>query len=355
MSLIDRYLARAVISGSLLVLAALLALRGFVGLLRQLDTVGTGNYGMLEAVTYVITTLPRHAHEFLPFATLLGALFGLGGLAAHSELVVMRTAGVSIWRLSRGVFLTGLALAGIGFLLGDVLGPVADAYGQRLRTLSLNQGVSLADGRSTWIKDGDRIIHLEARDASDAFGGVYVFAFDADDRLASVARARSADFDDQGSLRLYDYRESALGEDGVRLRAAPVVTQPTELRRELIDLSVNDADKLALPALYRYIAYLRSNELDTYSYEIAFWSRLSQLGALAIMAAVALPFALGPLRSAASGQRMLLGTVIGVVYFVGSRTVLGSGAVLGLPPVLLAWLPTLLLGLVVVVGFRCVR
>ncbi len=355
MTLLDRYIARAVLSGSALVLAALVSLRALIGVLRQLENVGTGSYGMLEAMTFVVTSLPRHAYEFLPIATLLGALLGLGGLAAHSELVVMRAAGVSVWRLARGAFVSGALLALAGLVLGDVIGPVASDYGQRLRTLSLNQGVSLADGRSTWIKDGDRIIHLEARDASEEFGGVYVFSLNERHRLVSVARARTADFDDGGNLRLRDYRESAIDEGGVTLRQSPEVAQATQLRAELIDLSVNDADKLPLLHLYSYIAYLRRNELDTYAYEVAFWSRLSNLGALAMMAGLALPFVFGPLRSAGSGQRVLVGIVIGVVYFVGSRTVLGSGAVLGVNPFLLAWLPTLLLGLVLLLAFRQTR
>ncbi|MEO0972599.1 MAG: LPS export ABC transporter permease LptG [Pseudomonadota bacterium] len=355
MTIIDRYVARSVLAGSLLVLAALVALRAVVGVLRQLENVGTGSYGMLEALTFVVTSLPRHAYEFLPIATLLGALLGLGGMAAHSELVVMRAAGISIWRLARGAFVTGIGLAVVGFLLGDIIGPVASDYGQRLRTLSLNQGVSLADGRSTWIKDGGRIIHLEARDASEEFGGVYVFSLDPSHRLVSVARARTADFDDGGNLRLRDYRESAISEKGVTLRQSTEVAQATQLRAELIDLSVNDADKLPLLPLYSYIDYLKRNDLDTYSYEVAFWSRLSNLGALAMMGALALPFVFGPLRSAASGQRVFVGVVIGVVYFVGSRTVLGSGAVLGVDPFVLAWLPTLLLALVLAVSFRRVR
>lgn len=356
MTHIDRYVARAVAAGSLLVLGALIALYGFVGLLRELETVGTGNYGMAEAIVVTLTSLPRHAHEFLPFATLLGALFGLGGLAAHSELVVMRAAGMSTWRLARGVFATGIGLAaGFGFLLGDVIGPVAERYGQRLRTLSVNDGVSLADGRSTWIKDGERIIHLEARNRGDEFGGVYVFSLNEQHQLTSIARARSADFDAAGNLRLHDYRETLLGDQGVTLAQAPTVTRATNLRPDLIDLSVNDPDRLALLPLYRYIDYLQANELDTYSYEVAFWSRLAQLGAVVLMAAVALPFVFGPLRSAGSGQRVLIGVIIGVTYFVGSRTVLGSGAVLGWNPLVLAWMPTLLLGLVVLLGFRYAR
>jgi lipopolysaccharide export system permease protein len=355
MNILDRYLARAVVSGSLLVLGALLAVQAFIGVLRELDKLGTGNYGMMEALTYVIFSLPKHAHEFIPIAALLGALLGLGGLASSSELVAMRAAGVSVWRLGRGVLLSGLALALVMAVVGDVVAPASESYGQRLRTLSLNAGVSLADGESTWIKDGDRIIHLESQVAGEKFGGVYVFTLDPDHRLTSVARAVSADFTSDGELLLREFRESVIDDRGVSTRAYDGKSQATSLRPELIDLAVLDADKLPSLPLFGYIRYLKRNGLDTYAYEVAFWSRLAELVAAVLMALVALPFVFGPLRSSASGQRVMVGIVIGVVYFVGSKTVLSSGAVFALNPAAIAWLPTLLLAAVVAVGIRSVR
>jgi lipopolysaccharide export system permease protein len=356
MTTIDRYLARAVAAGSLLVLGALLAIRGFVGVLRELDNIGTGNYGMVEALTYVVFSLPRHAYEFLPIAVLLGAMLGLGGLASNSELVVMRAAGVSVWRLARGIIVSGLALGVAMALLGDVLAPAAESYGKRLRTLSLNEGVSLADGKSTWIKDGDRIINLQHGLEGGEFGGIYVFTLDPSHRLTSVARASTADFGVDSNLLLTDFRESLLdASSGVSVRQLDDVSQRTGLRPELIDLAVVDANKLPSIALFQYIGYLERNGLDTYAYRIAFWSRIAGLVATVLMAAVALPFVFGPLRSSASGQRIMVGVMIGVIYFVGSRTVLSSGAVFGLNPFLIGWLPTLLLGAVVVIGIRAVR
>jgi lipopolysaccharide export system permease protein len=352
---VDRYLARAVVNGSLLVLAALVAVRGFVGVLRELDDVGTGNYGIAEALTYVAFSLPKHAYEFLPIAALLGALLGLGGLASSSELVVLRAAGISVWRLARAVVIAGIGLAAVMAVLGEVVAPLAENYGQRLRTLSRNQGISLADDRNTWIRDGDRIINLQLQGREKRFGGVYVFTLDEEHRLVSIARAVAAEFGPEGDLRLRDYRESSIGEAGIGTRRRSVVSQPTSLRAELVELAVVDADKLPSRALFDYIAYLKRNALDTYAYEVAFWSRLAELVATVLMATVALPFVFGPLRSSASGQRMMAGVAIGVVYFVGSRTVLSSGAVLALNPVAVAWLPTALLAVVVVLAIRAVR
>jgi lipopolysaccharide export system permease protein len=58
----------------------------------------------------------------------------------------------------------------------------------------------------------------------------------------------------------------------------------------------------------------------------------------------ALPFGFGSMRSAGSGARSTLGLAIGLVYFFLQRTVESGTVVFSLNPLLLAWVPTLLLG-----------
>ena len=78
----------------------------------------------------------------------------------------------------------------------------------------------------------------------------------------------------------------------------------------------------------------------------AFWSRIARTVAVAFCALLAIPFALGPLRSTGSGTRMLLGLVLGIGFFLMQRLIESSTVVFALNPVLLAWLPTALLAAV---------
>ena len=106
--LIDRYIARAVISGaffSVLVFAALFIFIDFVG---ELEHVGTHNYGVTQALWYVTLSTPERMYELSPSAILLGVLISLGSMAANSELVAMRAAGITIVRIIRSVLQAGL-------------------------------------------------------------------------------------------------------------------------------------------------------------------------------------------------------------------------------------------------------
>ncbi len=65
-----------------------------------------------------------------------------------------------------------------------------------------------------------------------------------------------------------------------------------------------------------------------------------------VMTVLALPFVFGSLRAAGAGARLLVGVLIGLGYFLATRTLVSSGQVFDLNPVLVAWLPTVTLLLI---------
>ncbi|MBT8136967.1 MAG: LPS export ABC transporter permease LptG [Gammaproteobacteria bacterium] len=343
MSTLDRYILGAVIRGTLMVLLVLLALNSFVSFISQVDNVGQGSYQTADAIAFVALNLPSMTYWMLPIATLLGALLGLGNLASHSELIVMRAAGVSPWRLARSVMLGGIAIVLLAVALGELIAPPAEQYAKRHRTMALHNQLSMAQGQSGWIRDGNVVINIEQLMEGDRAGGIYVFTFDEERRLQSVVQARSASFDEQGRWLLDDSRKTEFLDDRLQAEKKSRLAQQTALSPGLLGLSVVDPDSLASRGLYAYINYLRTNGLDADRYIMAFWSRIATVVSIVVMAMLALPFVFGPLRSTGTGQRMFMGILIGAGYFLINRLVANSGAVLGLDPALTAWLPTITL------------
>ena len=80
----------------------LLALAGLFQFIGNLDDV-QGDFGIPMVLVYSALRLPQIGFEMMPVAALIGSLLGLGSLATSSELVVMRTAGLSVGRLARMV------------------------------------------------------------------------------------------------------------------------------------------------------------------------------------------------------------------------------------------------------------
>ena len=96
MRLLDYYIARTVAQSTMLVLLVLISLFVFIDFVTELDEVGKGQYQLIDAVKYVLLSVPRHTVELIPVTSLLGTTLGLGVLANGSELTAIRAAGVSI-------------------------------------------------------------------------------------------------------------------------------------------------------------------------------------------------------------------------------------------------------------------
>lgn len=356
MNQLRRYLMFTVLKSVALVLLVLLTIGGVIEFVGQVDDVGTADYGMFQAISYVLLLTPRRVYDLLPAAALLGSLLGLGNLAVHRELIVMRASGVSPFTMLGAVAMAGMTLMVLMILISESLSPSLGAYAREMRTQALHDEVDIADGQSTWLKDGDRIINLRRPDETFGFdGGVFLFDLDPSYRLQRVATAEPADIDAANEWVLGNYAETTFTPLGVTVRQEPSVREDYGLSPDLLGLSVVREDTLDTPGLERYIRYLRRNDLDATRYVIAYWGRLANITSVVFMTMLALPFVFGGLRSAGTGARLLVGLVIGLGYYVAVQLSASSGQVFNLEPVVAAWAPTAALTIVTAIALLRIR
>lgn len=354
MNLLTGYLMRTILSSTFLVLAVLLALAGLFQFIGNLDDV-QGDFGMLQVLLYSLMRLPQISFEMLPMAALIGSLLGLGALANKSELVVMRTAGISVVKLSGMVALSGLVLLMIAALIGEFIAPPLDYFARNLRNEARFSQSERASGNPAWVKNGDLILHLERVNSELEFGGVYLFRFNPDDTLQSVARAENAGIADDDQWVLENFRETRFGRDGVQTNASSLTTESLEVGSDVLGITLVKPVSLSARGLVSYVRYLRSNDMSSITYEMELWSRVASTITVTLMPVLALAFVFGSLRSAGAGSRLMIGVMIGLGYFLASETLSSSGQVFDLNPVLVTFIPTLALVFITVIALARVR
>ncbi|HZY34855.1 MAG TPA: LptF/LptG family permease, partial [Rhodanobacter sp.] len=82
---VDRLVAMSVLGSLLMVWLVLTGSDAITQLMRQLGYVGRNGFTSLDALSYVLVTVPRRLYEMFIFAAVIGGLLGLGGLAASGE------------------------------------------------------------------------------------------------------------------------------------------------------------------------------------------------------------------------------------------------------------------------------
>jgi lipopolysaccharide export system permease protein len=345
MSVLDRYIVRAILGGVLMVLAVFLVLGALFVFIDQQDDVGVGHYTAIGALWYSLLNLPQLAYELLPIAALIGSLIGLGSLARGSELTVIRATGMSVARLASIALLAGLLLVLFEVLLGEFLAPPLEATARAQKAFSKLNNVSFGGGGGAWVRDGDLILNVAGQSSERQFGSMQIFELSPEHRLLAMGHAGHASAEARGKWLLSDYRESRFDADNVTTQPPGQRLLQSNISAGFLGLAVEDPKQLTGRALWRLIQYCRANGLDDREYVFAFWSRISRTVGVMFAVLLAIPFVLGPLRSSGTGTRMLLGVLIGIGFFLLQRLIESGTVVFQLDPVVLAWLPTALLAL----------
>jgi lipopolysaccharide export system permease protein len=355
MSLLARYVIKAVVSYTLLVMLVLLVLNSLYLLITQQDDIGTGGYTATSALIYVALSQPQSAFEMLPIASLIGALLALGSLARSMELVVIRAAGVSVVRIGLWVLCGGVILMVMTAVLGEYVAPPTERYAHEMKTFQKFQDYSMAGNRGAWAKDGERVFSVQRQSADKSYGGIYVFEFNAQKRLVSVARASSASIDAQNRWLLSDFRQSHFADDHVEITRAASASLKTNLSAEFLGLATVKPDEMPVRGLFSYARHLKRNGLDARQVETALWARIARTVAVAIIVVLAVPFAFGPMRSTGTGARTVVGIMIGVLFLLMARLMDSGGAIFDLPPAVVGWAPTAVLALITTIAVSRVR
>lgn len=344
MNTLDRYIYRTVLVYALLAMAVLLTLGGLFLFIAEQGDIGKGNYTALEAFMFTVLNLPQQTFELLPIGAMIGALLGLGNLAAGSELIVTRAAGMSIWRFAWPVALAGATLSVAMYAIGEFAAAPLAQFAKRDKTIREMADVSFAGKSSAWVKDGNRIMRVQTGEVDKAFGGVTLFELDGVARLASVQRAERISVAEKGQWHLQNLAVSRFTNGHVEAQSRAEGTIASTVNAEFLGLAANDPDLLTLRGLAGYIEHLRRNKLETASYEIGYWSRIARIFAVVIVTLLALPFVFGPLRTTGAGARSVVGILLGVLFFLVTRTIENGGQLFGLNPAMVGWLPTAAIG-----------
>ncbi|MGB1580423.1 MAG: LPS export ABC transporter permease LptG [Nevskiales bacterium] len=341
---LDLYVMRSIAVPTCLVAFTLLVISSIMALVDELETAERIGYGLGVTLQFVVLNLPAAIYQLAPTTMLLGALLGLGALANGSELVVMRASGISIKRIGTATAFGGVLFAAFVFFLGDWLVPLSNETAYDLRTEARYAGQRHSDG-GLWLREGNHYIHIEETYAGSHLGRLHKYDFDKNNRLTGTMVADSAVYSPEG-WQLSNVRESIVEKQRISTRHSASRLWDVNLDPGLLRLSSVQAESLTAAGLWDYAHYLERNGLDSEDYEVALWRKIAMPITIVVMSLLAIPFVVGSLRSSGAGQRLFVGILLGIGFFLMNEIVGSSGQVYGLQPWATAMLPTLILAVV---------
>lgn len=317
---------------------------------------GRGEIGVVNLVLMALLKLPQMMHTVLPFAVMIGTMVAFWRMTRTHELVVARSAGISVWQFLAPVLVLVL---GLGVFELAAFNPLAASLYGRYQKMEdeilLGRTGSLDVSEvGLWLREGaaDRQLVLHADQVQQEaltlnLRGVHVFFLDGRERFAKRLSARSGRLAD-GWLELHDVWEMQGGKSSVHRDALRL---PTELTLERVHDNFAAPETMSFWQLPAFIAFFEKAGFAATKHRMHFQSLLSSPLLYCAMVLVAAVFSLRP-NTRAGGLLLRIGGGVAAgfgIYFF-NKIIYAFGLSATLPQGLAAWSPALVAGLIGVSG-----
>lgn len=309
---IDHYVGLSVLLSVCLVAFVLLGLDFAITFIEEVKRINE-QYTAGVLMQVLALRIPGKLAEYLPVASLIGTLIGLGALASTSEITVMRAAGIPLWRIGFAACKPILLLALLGLVVAEFVSPIAEQKANLVDKLQPGKNREFAISGGSWLKTSGDYVYI---DAADQNGNLYkITIYDREgDQLQAISSAQSATQVTDNTWQLNNIKTSTFTDDRVIVAQAETALWTSSLKADYLYLSTQEPDSLSLTQLYQYSSFLKDQDLNAGDYELAFWNKVFRpLSSLALVI-VAISTIFGPLRSSTMGARIFSGVLIGLVF-----------------------------------------
>lgn len=337
----DWYIGRTILSTSLTSLLLLVGLSALFRFVEQLGSVGKGDYQTLDAILFVMFSIPRDLETLFPMSALLGGLIGIGMLANNSELIVMQASGMSKFDIVKAAMKTSLILVILVMAVGEWLTPASESAAKELRARAISGGSLYFGGRGSWAKDGQDFVYIAQVENKNTLNDISIYSFDADNNLTKITYAKSALFQQQRWL-LENPQITTIDKNNIQTTSETESAWLSSLTPDKLVTVTIKPEALSINGLSSYLDYLRGNQQDSARYELAFWRKVLQPLTIVVMLLLAMSFVFGTPRSITMGARVLLGIVTGFGFHITNQIFGPVSLVYQLPAFFGALIPSVL-------------
>ncbi|MBC7742910.1 MAG: LPS export ABC transporter permease LptG [Bdellovibrionaceae bacterium] len=297
---------------------------------------------------YYIFYTPEILYKMLPIACVVGTVMTISSLNKGSELVALFASGLSLFRISRSLFVSILFLCAFSYILSDQLLPIFSKqknfiyYNEIEKTPSKFQTIKT---NRIWYRSKNSIFNIKTLNAEgNRAQGLTLYFFNDAWELIQMLTADSVTMNGSqwalrnGTVTVFSKDSSFPLNDKFFEKTIVMSEEAQDLRS-----TGQTSDLLTQSELSRFISKNKDAGLDTIKYEVDFHSKFSFALAGLVMSLLALPFCVG--HSRGGGMMKNIGICLGLVLvywiFYSSAQTLGQHNQLA--PLLAAWLPNVVM------------
>ncbi|HYE52889.1 MAG TPA: LPS export ABC transporter permease LptG [Azospirillaceae bacterium] len=338
-----RYLSKAFLTRFLAALLAFTALLQLLDLLDAASQVLERGGGVGDIAWYALLRLPVIVERLVPLAVLIGSLATLLGLAQNNEIVALKSAGMTPYRLLLVLTPAALAVSVFHFVLSDQVAPRAERAFLTWWQEGAPPGEEAREEKTVWLRAGATVVSVgRVLEKGRVLDRVELFPRDTEGRVTERVTAERATYAD-GAWMLHGVRRLVL-KPGAVGDVQVLDAMPWEVGLHPTNVVEVAAPTERIPAMR--LRTILSGEWAGANSPAYYRTRLHETyaGPLAslIMLLLSAPVAHGMRRGGTLSKGLAVGVVIGLCYLLADGMLAALGEAGALPAALAAWAPTVL-------------
>ncbi len=356
MRILDRYILKEVALTFIFGVCAFSAV--FIGsgtLFRIAQYITEYGASLSSVFRLFIYSLPAIMLWTFPMSMLLSSLLVFGRLSGASEIVAMKSCGISFYRIIAPVVVTGLFVSIFAIAFNEYVVPwanqaYADVINYEIKHNAVPQSrehIIIKD-----IKGGklQRLIYARRYDAKTNHLEWLTMQEFEDGNLEHVENAQYADWQ-SGQWILHDGIIYTISGDEMtqsmtfKTQRLPITEGPREIIR-----TQKKPEEMTMRELRQQISLMKSQHLNTTDLQIELYQRITIPLASLIFTLIGAPLGLQPNRNSSSIGFGL--SIIIIFIYYSLMTIAGMIGRMGVPPAYAVWLPNIL---GTIAGFYLIR
>ena len=340
MGILDRYIAQIWLR------LLMLCLSGFVGIYLVIDLIEKiprflrAGGAASDILQYFIWKLPEMISRTATFSILMATLLTLGVLSRDSELIALRSCGISLLRISLPMLFLGFNASILLLVNAEMVLPHSYARTEQIDRVKIKKkGERVTFKRNNiWFRSQSMILQARLFEPKTrTLSGVVVWNVDGVMNPVSRIDAETAVYRDGHWLLNTSTLKNFQTVAGYAVHNLQSNILDLGLKVEDLQVLDIDADNMSIRTLKEYAENLRRGGYQAYRYLTLMHTKIASPFAALIMVVLGIPFALRNSRSGGIAMGIGAGVGIGFAYFVVNAVLLSYGRSGVLTPVIAAW------------------
>ncbi|OGR33001.1 MAG: LPS export ABC transporter permease LptG [Desulfuromonadales bacterium GWD2_61_12] len=350
MTILNRYLLAAFLRLFTLALSAFVGIYLLIDFFEKVDDFIEHQASVTLYLAYFASKTPLIVCQVVPLAVLLAVFMTLGGFSRTSELTAMRAGGVSLLRITLPLLSLCFALSLLVLAANEYLVPVSVRESNRLlQGELLGKATQAAKLDRLWFREQGTIVNIRlALPEQDALQGLTLYKLDSNAQLVTRTDGERATFAAGGwnmnGVTVHHF-DALTGE--VSWVEHPA-TLPLVIDKTPADFrtTTESNEEIGISQLRSLAHRVKAEGYDPTRYLVDLHGRTATPFASFIMAFLGIPFALQRGRGSNLALGIAISVAIGITYHILQGILIALGYSGVLPPLVAAWAPNLLFGLI---------